>query len=84
MARKSRRIRAPTAPDDLETVRKGVRRVGSILLGFSRLNGINSHSLMFSADRFCPNSTIELKDNTVIVVLGASGDLAKKKTVSIL
>jgi glucose-6-phosphate 1-dehydrogenase len=23
---------------------------------------------------------IELKDNTVIVVLGASGDLAKKKT----
>lgn len=27
--------------------------------------------------------TIELKDNTVIVVLGASGDLAKKKTVGI-
>ena len=27
-------------------------------------------------------STIELKDNTVIVVLGASGDLAKKKTVN--
>lgn len=26
-------------------------------------------------------STIELKDDTVIVVLGASGDLAKKKTV---
>ena len=26
-------------------------------------------------------SSIELKDNTVIVVLGASGDLAKKKTV---
>jgi hypothetical protein len=25
---------------------------------------------------------IELKDNTIIVVLGASGDLAKKKTVS--
>ena len=25
--------------------------------------------------------TIELKDDTVIVVLGASGDLAKKKTV---
>ena len=25
-------------------------------------------------------STIELKENTVIVVLGASGDLAKKKT----
>lgn len=25
--------------------------------------------------------TVELKDNTVIVVLGASGDLAKKKTV---
>ena len=31
---------------------------------------------------FCPTSNIELKDNTVIVVLGASGDLAKKKTVS--
>jgi glucose-6-phosphate 1-dehydrogenase len=30
----------------------------------------------------CPTSNIELKDNTVIVVLGASGDLAKKKTVS--
>lgn len=27
-------------------------------------------------------STLELKDNTIIVVLGASGDLAKKKTVS--
>ena len=27
-------------------------------------------------------SSIELKENTVIVVLGASGDLAKKKTVS--
>lgn len=26
-------------------------------------------------------STVELKDDTVIVVLGASGDLAKKKTV---
>jgi glucose-6-phosphate 1-dehydrogenase len=26
-------------------------------------------------------STLELKDDTVIVVLGASGDLAKKKTV---
>lgn len=26
-------------------------------------------------------STVELKDNTIIVVLGASGDLAKKKTV---
>lgn len=28
------------------------------------------------------HSTAELKDDTVIVVLGASGDLAKKKTVS--
>jgi hypothetical protein len=27
-------------------------------------------------------SAMELKENTVIVVLGASGDLAKKKTVS--
>lgn len=26
-------------------------------------------------------STVELKDNTIIIVLGASGDLAKKKTV---
>lgn len=26
---------------------------------------------------------MELKDNTIIVVLGASGDLAKKKTVSV-
>ena len=26
---------------------------------------------------------MELKDNTIIVVLGASGDLAKKKTVRI-
>jgi len=25
---------------------------------------------------------MELKENTVIIVLGASGDLAKKKTVS--
>lgn len=29
------------------------------------------------------DSTMELKDNTVIVVLGASGDLAKKKTVGL-
>lgn len=28
-------------------------------------------------------STIELKDDTIIVVLGASGDLAKKKTVCV-
>jgi glucose-6-phosphate 1-dehydrogenase len=28
-------------------------------------------------------STIELKDDTIIVVLGASGDLAKKKTVRV-
>lgn len=32
-------------------------------------------------DLLGPSSTIELKDDTVIVVLGASGDLAKKKTV---
>lgn len=30
-----------------------------------------------------PFSTIELKDDTIIVVLGASGDLAKKKTVRV-
>lgn len=30
------------------------------------------------------SSTIELKDDTVIVVLGASGDLAKKKTVRVI
>jgi glucose-6-phosphate 1-dehydrogenase len=30
------------------------------------------------------SSTIELKDDTIIVVLGASGDLAKKKTVCAL
>ena len=29
------------------------------------------------------NSSVELKDNTIIVVLGASGDLAKKKTVGV-
>ena len=29
-------------------------------------------------------SSTELKDDTVIVVLGASGDLAKKKTVWLL
>ena len=33
------------------------------------------------ADISCPTRNIELKDNTIIVVLGASGDLAKKKTV---
>jgi glucose-6-phosphate 1-dehydrogenase len=27
---------------------------------------------------------VELKENTIIVVLGASGDLAKKKTVSFI
>ena len=33
------------------------------------------------ADLCSENRSVELKDNTVIVVLGASGDLAKKKTV---
>ena len=33
------------------------------------------------ANRNSHRSTVELKDNTTIVVLGASGDLAKKKTV---
>ena len=33
------------------------------------------------ADAWVARSAIELKNNTVIVVLGASGDLAKKKTV---
>ena len=33
---------------------------------------------------FSSSSLIELKEDTVIVVLGASGDLAKKKTVSII
>lgn len=37
-------------------------------------------SLIAAKSPFC-RSTLELKDNTVIVVLGASGDLAKKKTV---
>lgn len=36
--------------------------------------------LYFLANFASHTSTIELKDNTVIVVLGASGDLAKKKT----
>lgn len=34
-----------------------------------------------NTDLSAPSSSIELKDDTVIVVLGASGDLAKKKTV---
>jgi len=29
------------------------------------------------------SSTLELKENTTVVVLGASGDLAKKKTVGL-
>jgi hypothetical protein len=35
-----------------------------------------------ATDFLLPTRSIELKENTVIVVLGASGDLAKKKTVS--
>lgn len=35
----------------------------------------------FEANLTPCRSTIELKDDTLIVVLGASGDLAKKKTV---
>ncbi|EEH37712.2 glucose-6-phosphate 1-dehydrogenase [Paracoccidioides lutzii Pb01] len=38
-----------------------------------------SNSLTEAADRHSA-ATVELKDDTVIVVLGASGDLAKKKT----
>lgn len=44
--------------------------------------GSTHHELENSANENPALSTIELKDNTVIVVLGASGDLAKKKTVS--
>lgn len=36
---------------------------------------------MSGLDANISDSTIELKDDTIIVVLGASGDLAKKKTV---
>jgi hypothetical protein len=36
---------------------------------------------LFAANMDGRRSTVELKDDTVIVVLGASGDLAKKKTV---
>jgi hypothetical protein len=43
--------------------------MGAVRRRASRLTGIY------------PTSTIELKENTVIIVLGASGDLAKKKTV---
>jgi hypothetical protein len=35
----------------------------------------------FANRGYTVHSIIELKENTVIVVLGASGDLAKKKTV---
>lgn len=38
---------------------------------------------MMTSLAVCACSSMELKDDTVIVVLGASGDLAKKKTVSI-
>lgn len=43
-----------------------------------RLGG-HTHGTLANACEM--DSELELKDNTVIVVLGASGDLAKKKTV---
>ena len=50
-------------------------------------HGVSCSSIVLHSETqvltyLCPTSNIELKDNTVIVVLGASGDLAKKKTVS--
>jgi hypothetical protein len=51
----------------------------SYVLGFNGL--FRPLSATEDTNLSCPTRTIELKDNTVIVVLGASGDLAKKKTV---
>jgi hypothetical protein len=45
------------------------------------MEGGDCHVKTPSANRIT-QSNMELKDNTIIVVLGASGDLAKKKTVS--
>ena len=39
------------------------------------------HVMSSPTDLTIRTRTIELKENTTIVVLGASGDLAKKKTV---
>ena len=44
---------------------------------------INLSSKVY-ANQLYPTRSVELKKDTVIVVLGASGDLAKKKTVSAL
>lgn len=42
---------------------------------------LGDHTPETLANACAMDSELELKDNTVIVVLGASGDLAKKKTV---
>ena len=52
-----------------------LRPPGKLLITFHS----QQHSSNQLADETCLR-TIELKENTVIIVLGASGDLAKKKT----
>ncbi len=64
------------------------RTLSFILMSLSTLGTYDPGSLLSAVEDTFRNShsltprhsTIELKENTVIVVLGASGDLAKKKT----
>lgn len=55
-------------------------------LGPLKLSNLSFNYVVLSNQQlliaFYPTRSIELKENTVVVVLGASGDLAKKKTVS--
>lgn len=55
-----------------------ITALGVLALALLSAENMNTRK---DTDLWDPSSTMELKDDTVIVVLGASGDLAKKKTV---
>ena len=74
---------SPSSDDKVPNNQQGARPVA----GHISSNSPNTFFARWRAPiaaEFEPScSNMELKDNTVIVVLGASGDLAKKKTVGL-
>lgn len=78
---------APTGPVQLEFSRAGPPALECLCacLQWCRFRHPGVHAAIGrhdqNSDSGSTSSLIELKDDTVIVVLGASGDLAKKKTV---
>jgi len=58
-----------------------VKDCGSLGLGFASFGSCFGFVIDTFRLTLLIHSNIELRNNTIVVVLGASGDLAKKKTV---